>query len=160
MEQGPTYRAGIALDITLGAITRQSTAPVHNAIRPLLYLPMKTRFVLIVLSIVLPIAAFAADRGVFGFSMDVDSEGFFLNPTLRSIKIGKVAPESPASRAGMKPGDEVVEVAGRLVAGAKGREIQSLAEKEVGQSLTLKVKHAAGDVVSITMVAVERQSPK
>jgi C-terminal processing protease CtpA/Prc len=121
---------------------------------------MKLRAFLLAISITLPAAAFAAERGVFGFGMEVESEGLFLNPTLRSIKIVKVVPLSPAALAGIKVGDEVVEVAGRLVAGAKGRDIQNLTEKEVGQSLSLKVKHVGGEVASITMVAVEKASPK
>ena len=103
-----------------------------------------------------PLAAQAAGRGVFGFSMAIDSEGFFLNPTLRSIRITKVAAASPAEQAGLKVGDEVIEVAGRAVAGAKGREIQALAEKDVGQSLLLKVKRAGGEVAALTLVAVEK----
>ncbi|MFG6412588.1 PDZ domain-containing protein [Roseateles sp. DC23W] len=121
---------------------------------------MSLRSLLIAWFVALPALAFAADRGVFGFSMQVDSEGFFLDPTLKSIKIVKVTPESPAALAGMKVGDEVIEVAGRVVAGAKGREIQALAEKDVGQSLSLKVKRSAGEVVSMQMVAVAKASSK
>jgi C-terminal processing protease CtpA/Prc len=103
-----------------------------------------------------PLGAHADGRGVFGFSMAIDSEGFFLNPTLRSIRITKVAPASPAEQAGLKVGDEVIEVAGRTVAGAKGREIQALAEKDVGQALQIKVRRAGGELTALTLVAVEK----
>lgn len=121
---------------------------------------MRLRSTLLALLVVLPVAAFAAERGVFGFSMSVDSEGFFLNPTLRSIKIEKVVPASPAERAGLLAGDEVLEVEGRVVAGAKGREIQALAEKNVGETLKLKVKHPGGDVAALTLVAVAKAERK
>ncbi len=119
---------------------------------------MKTRLSFLILSIAMSTSVFAADRGYFGFSMKVDGEGFFLNPTLRSITIEKVVPKSPAALAGIEAGDEVIEVAGRTVAGTKGRELQPLAEKEVGQPLTVKVRHRNGEVVSVTMVAVSKSS--
>ena len=121
---------------------------------------MKLRSIVFALAIALPATVFATERGVIGVSMAIDSEGSFLSPTLRSIKIVMVIPESPAALAGIKAGDEVIEVAGRLVAGAKAREIQALAEKDVGQSLNLKVRHSEGGVAAITMVAVERLAPK
>lgn len=121
---------------------------------------MKIRFAFFALAIALPAGVFAAERGVFGFSMTVDSDGFSMNPTLRSIKILTVMPESPAALAGMKAGDEVIEVAGRSVAGAKARELQALAEKEVGQSLNVKLRHPEGGVAVITMVAVDKSALK
>ncbi len=119
---------------------------------------MKKRLLVLVLSIVMPSAVFAADRGYFGFSMKVDGDGSLLNPTLRSITIEKVLPKSPAALAGVEAGDEVIEVGGRTVAGTKGRELQPLTEKEVGQPLNVKVRHRNGDVVSVTMVAVAKSS--
>ena len=61
---------------------------------------MKIRSTVFALAIALPATVFAAERGVFGFSMAVDTDGSFMSPTLRSIKIVKVIPESPAARAG------------------------------------------------------------
>lgn len=117
---------------------------------------MKLRFVLPAVLILASGAALAAERGVFGFSLKIDSEGFFLNPTLRSLHIEKVKPRAPAEKAGLKAGDEVLEVEGRVVPGAKGLDIKALAEKDVGQPLTLKVKHAGGEVVTVTMVPVAK----
>jgi C-terminal processing protease CtpA/Prc len=115
----------------------------------------QNRALALILTLALPLAGFAAERGYFGFSMAIDVDGF-LNPTLNSITIAKVAPSSPAALAGIKTGDEVLEVEGHAVAGAKAKEIQALAEKDVGQSLTLKVKHAKGDAVTVTLVSTAR----
>ncbi|MBO9685609.1 MAG: PDZ domain-containing protein [Mitsuaria chitosanitabida] len=104
--------------------------------------------------------AVAGERGVFGFGLSIESEGFFLNPTLKSVKISKVTPGSPAEHGGLKVGDEVLEVEGRAVAGAKAREIQALAEKDVGQALVVKVRHLGGEIAAITMVPVAKLESK
>ena len=108
------------------------------------------------LALAIPTSGVAAGPGYFGFTLHVDSEGFVLNPTIKSLKVLKVMPSSPSASAGMRAGDEIIEVAGRVVVGAKAKELQSLAKKEAGQSLTLRVKHAEGEVVALTMVAVEK----
>lgn len=102
--------------------------------------------------------ALAEDRGSFGVGLSIDGDGFFLNPTVRAVRIDAVVPRSPADRAGLRVGDEVVEIGGRAVVGAKGRDLQSIAETKVGAPLTLRVRHRGGDVVSVTMVAVERSA--
>jgi len=119
---------------------------------------MQTRMVvaLLALFIALPSVAWAGERGYFGFGFSLDAEGFFWNPTLRSVKIDKVAPKSPAALAGLLPGDDVLEVAGRVVAGAKGKEIQVHIEKDIGESVQVKVRHANGETVVLTMVATAR----
>jgi C-terminal processing protease CtpA/Prc len=101
-------------------------------------------------------AAWAGERGYFGFNPEIDAEGMFWNPTLRAVTIAKVSPKSPAEAAGMKQGDAVLEVAGKVVAGAKGKEIQALMEKEIGESVRMKLKHANGEVYEITMAAVAK----
>ena len=111
---------------------------------------------LLALLLALPQPGWAGERGVFGFSLAVDSEGFMLNPTLKSIKVAKVFPASPASQAGIQEGDEITEVAGRTVAGAKARELMTLAKKDVGQSLDLKIRRPAGDTRALTLVAVKQ----
>ena len=111
---------------------------------------------LVVLLLALPQPGWAGERGFFGFNLAVDTEGFMLNPTLKSIKVAKVMPASPAAQAGIQDGDEVIEVAGRVVAGAKAKEVVALAQKEVGQSLQLKVRRPAGETRALTLVAVKK----
>jgi len=119
---------------------------------------MKIRMIvaLLALFIALPSAVWAGERGYFGFGFSLDAEGFFWNPTLRAVKIDKVAPKSPAALAGLLPGDDVIEVAGRVVAGAKGKEIQVHIEKDIGESVQMKVRHANGETVVLTLVATAR----
>jgi predicted metalloprotease with PDZ domain len=52
-------------------------------------------------------------RGVFGIGLNVDGEGFFLNPTLKSITITEVRKGMPAEAAGIAVGDQIVEVEGK-----------------------------------------------
>jgi C-terminal processing protease CtpA/Prc len=91
--------------------------------------------------------------GTFGFAIDVDGEGFFLNPTLKTVTIKSVVPGRPAATAGIKPGDQVVEVEGRQVSGAKARELQPLMKKNVGESLALRLRKPSGDVYAVSLVA-------
>ncbi len=111
---------------------------------------------LLVLSVVVSCAAWAGERGYFGFGMNVDADGMFWNPILRSVTIKDVAPQSPAASAGMQAGDAVLEVAGKPVAGAKGKEMQAAIEKDIGESVQIKVRHPNGDVAVLTMVATAR----
>ena len=116
---------------------------------------MQTRLFVVVFTLLLSLtsAAWAGERGYFGFGFKIDGEGVFWNPTLRSATIEKVAPNSPAALAGMQSGDEVVEVDGKAVVGAKGKDIQGHIEKDIGDSVKMKLIHPPGETVEITMVA-------
>ena len=116
---------------------------------------MQTKFsvALCALLLLLTSSVWAGERGCFGFGFKIDGEGVFWNPTLRSATIEKVAPNSPAALAGMQTGDEVIEVASKAVVGAKGKDMQALIEKDIGEPVKMKLKHASGEVVEITMVA-------
>jgi C-terminal processing protease CtpA/Prc len=122
---------------------------------------MLRRTVLLAVAVLLafPIARQAqaeAVPGTFGFAIDVDGEGFFLNPTLKTVTIKSVVPGRPAATAGMKPGDQVVEVEGRLVSGAKARELQPLMKKNVGESLALRLRKPSGDLYAVSLVAAPK----
>ncbi len=95
-------------------------------------------------------------RGYFGLGVSIDGEGFFLNPTLRSVTIQKVAPKSPAASAGIVPGDQIVEVEGRAIAGTKARELEPLMRKKVGQTLHLLLKHPSGGSFKANLIAVAK----
>lgn len=98
-------------------------------------------------------AATAGDRGYFGFAISVDAEGFFLNPTLNAVRIEKVTPDSPASKAGLDAGDLIVEIEGKTVAGAKAKDLQPFLEREVGQTTRLVVKKPSGLTLPVSLVA-------
>lgn len=119
---------------------------------------MPIRFVAALTALLLAFSAsaWAGERGYFGFGFSLDAEGAFWNPTIRSAKIAKVSAKSPAALAGMVVGDEVIEVAGKVVAGAKGKDIQALIEKDIGESVQIKVRRTNGDIASVTLVAAAR----
>ena len=98
----------------------------------------------------------AGERGYFGFAPEVSAGGFFLNPTVKRIAIHRVAPDSPAARGGIHAGDEVVDVEGVAVVGSKALKLRSLAEREVGQTLHLRLRRPDGAVYAVALVAVKR----
>ncbi len=108
-------------------------------------------FYCVFLSFLLLQPAFAAERGTFGFEVSVNADGI-LSPTLIWAKIAKIKPASPAEKAGMKVGDEIVEVEGHTVAGAKASLITPLMKKDVGQILNLKVKRGT-DTIPLQLTA-------
>lgn len=90
--------------------------------------------------------------GGFGLSISVDGEGF-LNPTLTSVTVRSVSPGRPASAAGIQPGDQIVEVEGKPVAGTKARELEHLMKKNIGETLKLRIRRPNGEVYAVSMVA-------
>ncbi len=122
---------------------------------------MTRRNVMVAASWVLamPRTALAQDDpkpGSFGFSIDVDGEGFFLNPTLKSVTIKSVVPGRPAFDAGIKAGDQVLQVEGKPVAGAKARDLEPHMKKNVGEKLNLRLRRPSGEVYSVTLVAAPK----
>ena len=101
-------------------------------------------------------AVWAGEKGYFGFALSINAEGMFWNPTLRAVKIATVAPQSPAAEAGMVTGDEILEVAGKPVPGAKGNDLKAHVEKDIGQALHLKLRRANGEVAAVTLVAAAK----
>lgn len=101
-------------------------------------------------------AALAGERGYLGVSLAVDTEGFFLNPTLNTVTVKKVLPDSPAARAGVEVADQIIEVEGHAVAGSKARALQPYLEREAGQTVKLKIRHRNGEVVALNLVAAAR----
>lgn len=119
---------------------------------------MQNRFSLALLALFFSLssAVWAGERGYFGFALSIDGDGKFWNPTLRSVKIDTVSPTSPAALAGLVSGDEIIEVAGKPVPGAKGKELKAHVEKDIGQSLQLKLRRANGELATVTLVAVAK----
>lgn len=113
------------------------------------------RAVLVALATMLasPALQAADERGHLGFAISVDGDGPLWNPVLKSAKVAKVTPASPAAGAGLVPGDLIVEVEGRVVAGAKARELEPLMKKKPGERLALKVRRANGAVQELVLVA-------
>ncbi len=99
-----------------------------------------------------------AKPGSFGFAIEVDGEGSFLNPTLKSVTIKSVVSGRPAAQADIKPGDQILEVDGKLVAGAKARDLEPHLRKNVGEKLNLRLRRQSGDIYSATLVAASKSN--
>lgn len=97
-----------------------------------------------------------AARGYFGYGYSIEADGFFWDPTLQSVTITKIAPASPAAKAGILEGDQVLELEGRVIAGAKGNEISALSKKQIGQTLRLRLKHVNGELYFVAMIAIAK----
>ena len=72
------------------------------------------------------------------------------------IVIAEIVPGSPAARAGLVAGDEVLTIEGTQVVGAKALALRSLAQRDVGQTLHATLRHHGGAVYSVSMVAGPR----
>jgi C-terminal processing protease CtpA/Prc len=99
-------------------------------------------------------------KGFFGLAVSIDGEGFFLNPTLRTITIQKVEPKSPAANAGIAPGDQIIEAEGRVIAGTKARELEPIMTKKVGQALHLLLKRPKGELYKVILIAIAKPTGK
>lgn len=98
----------------------------------------------------------APKPGTLGFAVDIDGEGSFLNPTLKTVTIKSVVPGRPAATAGIKPGDQIVEVEGRQVKGSKARELQPLMKKNAGETLALRLRKPDGEIYAVALVAAPK----
>lgn len=98
-----------------------------------------------------PIPAQAAEPGYLGLSLEVDADGFF-NPTLKTLTVKKVAPNSPAARAGIEAGDRIVEIDGRAVAGSKANDLKPILQGDVGRSVRMAVRKATGATTTVAVV--------
>jgi C-terminal processing protease CtpA/Prc len=99
--------------------------------------------------------ATAGEKGWFGFGVKVAGEGFFLNPTVRSITIESIAPHSPASKQHIAVGDQITQVENTEVAGHKASELKPLMQKQVGETVRLRLKRPNGETYSVTLTAVK-----
>ena len=96
------------------------------------------------------------DRGFFGLSISVDGEGAFWNPVLKAVTVVEVETASPAAAAGIVVGDRIIEVAGKVVAGARANELEPLMKKKVGEQLQLRVQRESGEPRAVTLTAILR----
>jgi C-terminal processing protease CtpA/Prc len=99
-----------------------------------------------------PFASHAVEKGWFGFALVIDADGI-LNPKLRSIKIDKVFPASPAAKAGLSAGDRIVEIEGILVEGAKADTLKAAMQKSVGETLRFKIKRGTDALQDVSLIA-------
>jgi C-terminal processing protease CtpA/Prc len=73
--------------------------------------------------------------------------------TVESLAIDAVFPNSPAARAHLDKGDEILEVEGKPVAGMAPEALHAAMERGIGQPLHLRLKHPSGEMFSAVLVA-------
>jgi C-terminal processing protease CtpA/Prc len=122
-----------------------------------MFMNRRSRLILLVAAALLlsPLGSQAADKGWFGFSLAIDADGI-LNPRLRTIKIDKIFPASPAANAGLSTGDMIVEIEGIPVEGAKADTLKTAMQKSVGETLRLKIKHGADASQDVALIAAPK----
>ena len=118
----------------------------------------RRRALVALIGLVIGVEALAADdqRASFGFTLEVDGEGFFMNPVLESVTVTAVAAGSPAFAAGIAVKDQILEADGHLVKGTRARDFEPVLRKQVGQPLRLRLKRPGGDEYVVTLVGVAR----
>jgi C-terminal processing protease CtpA/Prc len=105
--------------------------------------PLRTIATLALLAAALP--ALAAQARL-GFGVEAKTSGF-LSPVLEQVTVARVAPGSPAARAGLHTGDRIVAIDGHLVKGAAARPMSArLQGLAAGQHVRLGVERPGGRV--------------
>lgn len=82
-----------------------------------------------------------------GFVTQVEGEGFFLNPVVKKILVTEVKKGSLAEAAGMRAGDQIIQIEGQSVAGRRARELQPFMKLNPGETRTFRLKRADGTEV-------------
>jgi C-terminal processing protease CtpA/Prc len=82
-----------------------------------------------------------------GFAIRMEGEGFFLNPIVTKILVTDVKKGSLAEAAGMRSGDQILQIEGQSVAGRRARELQPFMKLNPGETRTLRLKHVDGTEV-------------
>jgi C-terminal processing protease CtpA/Prc len=111
------------------------------------------------LAVILPSPAYAeTNDGWFGVAIKANTKGLSFNPTIRSVKITKVFPSSPAANAGIAVGDSVVVIQGVVVAGAKANTLRAVMKKAVGEEIQIKIKRGTAEPYEVKMTAIKKPS--
>jgi len=90
----------------------------------------------------------AADQKL-GFAVNVEGEGFFLNPVVTKILVTEVTKGSLAEAAGMRVGDQILQLEGQNAAGKRAWELQPFMKLNPGETRRLRLKHADGTEVNV-----------
>ncbi len=107
----------------------------------------------------LALLASASEQGFLGVSVHIDGDQFIPNQKVKSVVINRVVPHSPAHKAGLQFGDELLEVDGTKIPGSRISQIRPLLDKRAGQRITLVVKKQTGQT-QIYSVVLDTRPPQ
>ncbi len=93
--------------------------------------------------------------GGIGVHLDIKGSGPMDAMTVKSLTVEKVAKHSPAARAGLQIGDQIIEIDGQTVEGSNGDAMGHAMHKSVGSKVTIVVRQAGGSLRKITMVTTK-----
>ena len=115
-------------------------------------MPAPQKLFLLIATLLCAAAAQAAGKPSIGFSLSVETDGFF-STTLKKVTITSVKPGLPAEKAGLLVGDEIVAANDIPITGTPGSKLQGLLENaRPGDHLKLRVHRGSADqVVDIVM---------
>lgn len=82
-----------------------------------------------------------------GFAVRRGRRRFFLNPLVKRLLVTEVTKGSLAEAAGMRAGDQIMQIEGQSVTGRRARELQPLMKLNPGETRTLRLKHTDGTEV-------------
>jgi hypothetical protein len=77
--------------------------------------------------------------------------GFFYELRIGEVYVTRVYEESPAGRAGIKPGDQVLTLDGKAVANLKTVEIQSILNTPHLEGVAMTIQHPHGSSLSLSL---------
>jgi membrane-associated protease RseP (regulator of RpoE activity) len=112
-------------------------------------------FLVLALTCPLAMAGWGWHRGCFGLAINAEFENALPTPIEKSQRVARVWRGLPADQAGIRVGDEIIEVDGRPVETTKATDLVSLEWKHTGETLTLKLAHPDGETYVVSMVAVD-----
>ena len=98
----------------------------------------------------------ASGGGWFGINFQIKGVGAFWNPTIESITINNIVPDSPAEHQHLSVGDQIVEVEGIQVSGSKASLLRTKMKKAVGEILHLELKKQTGETYSAVLTAASK----
>ena len=99
-------------------------------------------------------------RGWFGFLIAIESDGWALDPVIRSATIKEVLPGSPAAAQHVAAGDRIVAIDGQAVVGRRARELQPHVDKAVSDAVVLRLQRQGGELAEVRLVAAPRPAPR
>ena len=79
-----------------------------------------------------------------GFTVQLEGEGFFLNPIVTRILVTEVTKGLPAEAAGVKAGDLIIQIDGQDVIGKRALALRPYMKLNPGQTRTMRLKHPDG----------------
>jgi C-terminal processing protease CtpA/Prc len=103
---------------------------------------------LLLLFLALASTGHAAEQKL-GFAVDLKGEGFFLNPIVTAILVSEVTKGGLAEAAGMRVGDEIIQLEGQKVAGMRALGLRTYMKLEPGETRRIRLKHKDGTEVDV-----------